>query len=75
MGVGGGVGRRDSGSGGCFKMADVAAGLKPEGAAYWSRDRILYSGEGAAAGRGAGRRLTEGSLAGLSSVEAVAWQR
>lgn len=40
----GGVGRRDAGSGGCLKMADVAAGLKPEGAAYWSRDRILSSG-------------------------------
>ncbi|XP_053155408.1 protein hinderin isoform X2 [Hemicordylus capensis] len=37
MGV---AGRRDAGSGGCFKMADVAAGPGPEGAAYWSRDRV-----------------------------------
>ncbi|KAJ6663040.1 hypothetical protein lerEdw1_010861 [Lerista edwardsae] len=39
-GVVGVAGRRDAGSGGCFKMADVAAGPGPEGAAYWSRDRV-----------------------------------
>ncbi|XP_076991709.1 protein hinderin isoform X3 [Tamandua tetradactyla] len=42
--------RRDAPSGGCFKMADVAALSRPDAAVFWTRDSILcLSGRGAGA--------------------------
>lgn len=39
--AGAGWPRRDAGSGGCFKMADVAGPSRRGAAAFWSRDCIL----------------------------------